>query len=208
MKQLQTLLTCDAHAAWQDQPDVTDRVETVRVSAGQTLDLCPEHREGLQRVWALVSEWGRAPERGAPALNGRKVAARSVSAPEAPALTPSAPNRRGGARARQRRSKSVVSVNVLACPLCGAQRHTTDAMALHLRGEHHLTPAVVYGGTCPLCAKAGSEQGLGTHANKAHGIHGVAALFAAAQHDGDPHGVIASRAHTLAATLTQPAPTP
>ena len=202
MRQTRIRVTCDACQAWKGR-EVEEGVETVPVSHGQTLDLCPDHREGMRAVLALIAEWGAAPVKGSKRNAASTPVATSV--PVAPTNGGNLPSKRGGARARQRRSAApagTVAVNVLACPLCSAQRRDTDSMSRHLKNDHGLVPGAVYGGTCPVCNHAGSPQGLGTHANQAHGIRGVATLFAQAQADGDPHGVVASRAHTLAQQMS------
>lgn len=201
MKQVRIRLTCDACQAWHDQEN-DQAVETVPVSAGQTLELCQSHRTDLAPLLALIAEWGATPE-----TKGRTRATTPVvatSAPEAPALNGNAPSKRGGKRARQRRANQAAPVAQpaeleLRCPLCSAPAASADSLGAHLRTQHQTNGQTVYGDTCPLCNHAGTARGLGSHANMGHQVSSVAALFAIAQHQGDPHGVIASRAAALAA---------
>lgn len=211
MKQVSVLLTCDACHAWKDREVSTD-VATVSVSAEQTLDLCPEHRDALSRVWALVAEWGVSPTparrlSGRARTNGAGVSARSVSAAppaeadppaDAPGTAPQGPKKqRGGKRARARRANATAASTAppgsFACPLCTDTPSTAHALTQHFRARHNRTGSEVYGAVCPVCNHTGTAQGLGTHGRLAHGLTPVAALFAAATAAGDPHGVIASR---------------
>jgi hypothetical protein len=60
----------------------------------------------------------------------------------------------------------------------------------HLKRTHGLTVREVYGNTCPVC---GVEAG-GTHIGRMHPevSGGMAAAFAWARANGDPHGVVAA----------------
>ncbi len=199
MRQIQILVTCDACAAWH-QSDNSAEVATVPVSAGQTLDLCGSHRTDLAPFLALIAEWGQAPERN----GGRKraaVSAVATSAPVAPSEGGNTATKRGGKRARARRANAQQAAAAelpLVCPLCSSTMATGDSLGHHLRSQHQTTGTAVYGGVCPVCNHDGSARGLGTHAGQAHGISSVAALFAVADSQGDPHGVVASRARLLA----------
>lgn len=197
MRQIQILVTCDACAAWH-QSENSDGVQTVPVGGGQTLDLCGSHRSDLAPFLALVAEWGQAPERN---HGGRKRAAGpavATSAPVAPEQPARAASKRGGKRARQRRANAAQAALPLVCPLCSGEMASGDSMGHHLRSQHQTTGTEVYGGVCPVCNHDGSARGLGTHAGQAHAISSVAGLFAVAQSQGDPHGVIAARAAALA----------
>jgi hypothetical protein len=169
-------------------------VETVMIAGGQTLDLCPSHRDDLAPFLALIAEWGASS-----ASTGRKRA--TAPAPMAAAPNGNTPKKRGGKRARERRATGdavPASDAPLSCPLCERTSPNGDALSSHLRTMHDTTSMAVFGGTCPVCNHAGDARGLGTHARKAHEAAGTAALFALAQSQGDPHGVIASRALALA----------
>jgi hypothetical protein len=201
MRQVRIRVTCDACAAWKSR-DTDDGVQTVPVVAGHTLDLCADHREGLRAVLALIAEWGAAPETA-----GRKRATAPVvatGAPQAPATNGNAPTKRGGKRARQRRANAAAAVPAsdlplaLVCPLCQMPSASGDSLGHHLRAMHSTTTMAVYGDTCPVCGTQGTARGLGSHGGHAHGISGTAALFAVAQQQGDPFGVIASRVQALA----------
>jgi hypothetical protein len=199
MRKIEILVTCDACAAWHQTDNSTD-VATVPVSAGQTLDLCGSHRTDLAPFLALIAEWGQAPERNHGGRKRATVAVEATSAAVAPVEAPRAPNRRGGKRARQRRTNAQQGTpTALLCPLCSAPAASADSLGGHLRTQHQTTGQVVYGGVCPVCNHDGSPRGLGTHAGQAHGISSVAALFAVADSQGDPHGVVAARAAALAA---------
>lgn len=191
-------MTCDACAAWHET-DNDDGVQTVPVSLGQTLDLCPSHRSDLAPLLALIAEWGAQPERTSKrrAVNGVTL---PTSAPEAPAETQQPGKRRGGARARQRRANAAQRApEALSCPLCQQPAATADALGHHLRAQHDTTATAVYGDTCPICGEQGSARGLGTHGRIAHQSTSTAHLFALAQTQGDPKGVIAGRVSALAA---------
>lgn len=69
MKQVVVTRTCDPCASWKGR-EVEEGVETVVVAGGQTLDLCPEHRDGMRRFLTLLAEFGESPE---PAPGKRKV---------------------------------------------------------------------------------------------------------------------------------------
>lgn len=198
MRQIQILVTCDACAAWHQSENSTD-VETVPVSAGQTLDLCGSHRTDLAPLLALIAEWGQRPERNHGGRKRAAATAEATSAPLAPAQASNAPSKRGGKRARQRRANASQAALTLVCPLCASELANSDSLGTHLRAMHHTTGQAVYGGTCPVCNHDGSPRGLGTHAGQAHSISSVALLFAQAQAEGDPHGVVAGRAKVLAA---------
>lgn len=198
MRQVRIRVTCDACAAWH-QAETEEGVQTVPVSAGQTLDLCPSHRSDLAPFLALVAEWGASPEQT------RKSA--PPVAPAAPVRNGNAPSKRGGKRARARRANQeqstpttpAVAVDLpLVCPLCASTLANADSLGTHLRTQHQTNGVAVYGGTCPVCNHDGDARGLGTHGSKAHNTTSTAALFALAQEQGDPHGVIASRTQVLA----------
>jgi hypothetical protein len=203
---------CDAHLAWKGD-EVVDGVERVPVTTGVALDLCPEHREGMSRVLALVAEFGTGAE-GKPRRNGRAVAARKVASNGAAAAVAdpqpngAAFNRRGGKRARARRNNSAPVARVVEvaeehlaneCPLCGHVSRTTGALGVHFHDRHHTTTGEIYGRVCPLCEhEANTTGGLGQHAARAHDVEGgVVGLFLRARREGDPMGVIASRAAAI-----------
>ena len=196
MKQTRIRVTCDACAAWHESDNEVG-VETVPVGS-QTLDLCPSHRSDLAPFLALVAEWGAMPEKGRKAARWTVTPAGApdpVPAPE----QPSKPRKqRGGARARARREKGAQAPLALLCPMCSSELANSDSLSTHLRAMHQTTGQAVYGGTCPVCNHAGTARGLGSHANMGHQVGSVAALFALAQSQGDPHGVIAARAQALA----------
>jgi len=200
VKQIQILVSCDACMAWHQTDNSTD-VETVPASTSQTLDLCASHRTDLAPFLALIAEWGAEPERvskrrASSAHNGVTIPS---SAAVAPAQPGNAPSKRGGKRARQRRANAQQGTpTALVCPLCAAPSASSGSLGHHLRSQHQTTGADVYGGVCPVCNHDGAPRGLGTHAGTAHGISSVPALFAVADSQGDPHGVVASRARLLA----------
>lgn len=205
-RRVEVILLCDAHMAWHDV-EVTEGVETVAVSGNQSIDLCPEHRDMAHPFFLLVSEWGATVKHRRKGPD-RAPASRSTSA-VAPALAPvevdpsgTAPaattNRRGGKRARTRRANatgaSTAAVGAVTCPLCPHTADTPKNMNNHLRGRHHLSGAEVYGTVCPLCGTACDSR----HGMAHHGVAGgMPALFARATAEGDPHGVIASRAEAF-----------
>lgn len=200
MRQVQVILTCDACSAWHDA-EVAEGVATVPASGGQTLDLCPDHRETMAPFLALVAEWGQSPDGAASRPVGARRRGRTpspaaeVPAQDAPATAPPAPkNRRGGKRARARRAAATAAPGSFACPLgCDHTTATPHGMGQHLRATHGRTASEVFGGTCPLCNHVGTAAGMGVHARLSHGSGSVYALFAQATAEGDPHGVIASR---------------
>lgn len=201
MKQVRIRVTCDACAAWHET-DNDDGVQTVPAAGGQTLDLCPSHRTDLAPLLALIAEWGASPE----SSTGRRRATTPVvatSAPEAPERNGNAPSKRGGKRARQRRASAQAPVAeaplALVCPLCEQPAASADSLGHHLRAMHNTTTMAVYGDTCPVCGHQGTARGLGSHGGHAHGISGTASLFALAQQQGDPYGVISSRVAAMAA---------
>jgi hypothetical protein len=206
MRQVRIRTTCDPCQAWHGTEN-DDGVTTVAVAGGQTLDLCPSHRDDLAPFLALVAEWGATPERNGSGRKRTTTVARA-SAPEAPAEAPRAPNRRGGARARARRANGAAQVPAdnggerLVCPLCGGDYLNVESLGVHTRTQHGRNLSELYGGTCPLCGHVGDPRGLGTHASKAHQAVSTAHLFAEAQRQGDPHGIISSRAQAVAATVS------
>jgi len=200
MKQVRIRVTCDACAAWHET-DNDEGVQTVPAAGTQTLDLCPSHRTDLAPFLSLIAEWGASTQRASKRAHQNGVTLPS-SAPVAPAEPGSAPNRRGGKRARQRRANASAQpapTGELTCPLCQHPSASGDALGHHLRLMHSTTTMAVYGDTCPLCGHQGTARGLGSHGGHAHSISGTAALFAAAQQQGDPYGVIASRVAAMAA---------
>lgn len=194
MRQVRIRVTCDACQAWHNV-ETEEGVETVPAAGGQTLDLCPSHRTELAPFLALVAEWGATPS-----SNGAGKGARAPrSAPVAPAETGKAPNRRGGARARQRRANASVAAPVatgaLACPLCTQELASAASLGAHLRQQHSTTIGAVYGTQCPLCGREGVH---GRHLSD-HGVTGgMPGAFVLAEQQGDPHGVIAARAQAVA----------
>jgi hypothetical protein len=213
MRQVTVVLTCDACMAWKER-EVAEGVATVPVSGHQTLDLCPEHTDALRRVWALVAEWGvdgtTAPTRRRTAsrrsaTNGSASATPPAGADhptdDAPETAPTAPrNRRGGKRARARREGSqgprTAAPGSFSCPLCDATPANAASLSAHVRTQHHTTASEVYGSVCPVCDHTSATgRALGIHARTAHDITtGVPGLFAEGTVQGDPYGVIASRA--------------
>lgn len=207
MRQVRIRVTCDACQAWHDSENEKG-VETVPVAGGQTLDLCPSHRDDLAPFLALVAEWGVTPERVSK-RRGASAPAAPTSAPVAPAEAERVPNRRGGKRARARRANAeqqqapdtapVVSEGLpLVCPMCGHSSPNAAALGVHVGAQHQTNLTTLYGGTCPLCNHQGDPRGLGTHAVRAHQLTSAAELFAIAHSQGDPHGVIAARALAVA----------
>lgn len=149
----------------------------VRLGDGvRGLDLCePHYKEYVEPLARLVQEVGHEPDR-APAPRAPKVAPQRLVTP--------------GAR---------VSSEKYTCLVCDKG---TKAMSQHLKARHQMNMQTVYGTTCPLCGAEGKGvPGLGTHLNKAHGVHGIAQGFAQAEADGDPLGVIAGR-RRVCASLT------
>jgi hypothetical protein len=209
MRQVEIVVTCDPCAAWKGA-EVSEGVETVPVAGGQTLDLCPVHREGLREVIALIAEWGASPEptrkrtRRAP----EAAPARAGGPPPSPAseVNGKPRNRRGGKRARARREGAEAAVVEAAverrpvCPLCARESASADALASHLSSVHSTTVGEVYGLLCPLCEHVpfASARALGSHGKVAHGVvGGVVALFDRAVDEGDPFGVVAARATSI-----------
>jgi hypothetical protein len=205
MKQVRIRVTCDACAAWHGNPENEDGVETVPVGSGQTLDLCASHRSDLAPLLSLIAEWGASPDSTGRAGSKRRwvTPTEATSAPEAPAPNGNAPTKRGGKRARQRRANAAQALPAsdapLPCPICQHPAPTWSALSEHTRRVHSLRPTEIYGGTCPVCAHETSARGLGMHAGSEHQVPNVAALFAMAQQQDDPHGVVAARAQALAA---------
>jgi hypothetical protein len=206
MRQVRIRVTCDACQAWHDSEN-EDGVQTVAVAGGQTLDLCPSHRSDLAPFLNLVAEWGAAPTAQG-SKRGRTPTAPN-SSPVAPAATGNLPSKRGGKRARQRRANAEqqapgaalpVSGDLpLTCPLCQGIFSTPDSLGVHTRMQHGRKLTDLYGGTCPVCAHQGDPRGLGTHGARHHQSPSAAHLFALAQQQGDPHGVLAARAEAVAA---------
>jgi hypothetical protein len=190
VRQVQVIVTCDPCKAWHDSEN-SEGVQTVPVAGGQTLDLCPSHRTDLAPFLALVAEWGATPS-----STGRIKRATPVApTPVAAAPTGNTPSKRGGKRARARRASAEPGAELpLTCPLCDHVSVSAGALTAHVGSQHQTTLTTLYGGTCPVCAHEGDARGLGTHANKGHQVGSAAALFALAQSQGDPHGVIAGRA--------------
>jgi len=182
MRKVEVLTLCDAHMAW-ESTEFTEDVETLTIG-GNTLDLCGQHRSAMAATHALWAEWS-APV-GEDDLTGR-----------------------GGRRAKSRRDKQTPPVappaapesGDPACPLCSAHLVSVGALQGHLRNRHRTTVEAVYGLVCPLCAhESPTGRGLGIHARSEHSLPGgVVALFVEAEAAGDPHGVIASRAQSMAA---------
>jgi hypothetical protein len=203
---------CDACLAWKGT-EVDEGVEAVTVGPGRTLALCPEHREGTSRVFALVAEFAEGGT-GRRKRNGAAVAHRAAPTSGVPAVT-DRPNRRGGARARARRNNSAPVARIVEvadehavgeCPLCGHVSPTTSALRMHLSDRHSTTASALYGRVCPLCeAEALTTGALGVHGSTSHGVPrggGVVGLFAMARAEGDPRGVIASRAAAVVEAAT------
>jgi len=207
---------CDACLAWKGA-EVDEGVERVDVVAGSTLDLCPEHREGTSRVFALLAEFGTGAELVKATRKRAAAVARVAPTNGAAAVAAPAPNRRGGKRARARRNNSAPVARVVEvaegvspvgeCPLCGHVSPTTSALGMHLRQTHATTVGEIYGRVCPLCeAEAATTGALGVHGATTHGIErgtGVVGLFARARNEGDPLGVIASRATAIVEAASQ-----
>lgn len=205
MKQIQVIVECDPCMAWHGT-STTEGVETVAVSGEQTLDLCPDHRENFGPFIVLVAEWGASPQ-GAASTKGRTRNRATSAAPPAEVAPGTAPtatnNRRGGKRARTRRANAVAASTPapgsFACPLCATTPATPAAVSSHLRNVHGTTGSDVYGTRCPVCPDYTSATGraLGIHGTNVHHVAGLPGLFAMAHAEGDPHGVIASRAEAV-----------
>jgi hypothetical protein len=200
VRQVQVIVYCDPCQAWHEA-ETTEGVQTVPVAGGQTLDLCESHRSDLAPFLALVAEWGATPGSN----HGARKPRSATQAPVAPAEPAQAGKRRGGKRARQRAANAAQRATEaptvperIQCPLCPTQvRALGSNMSSHLRHVHSQNVGTVYGTTCPLCGQAARTNHLGA----SHGIHGggMPVAFHLAQAQGDPHGVVASRAAALAA---------
>jgi hypothetical protein len=216
VRRVEILVTCDPCLAWKGR-DVSEGVETVPVIDGHTLDLCPDHREGLRAVLALIGEFADHSARVIEALPAglrgkRREAALAASRAAEASVEPGKRNRRGGKRARARAERAAVVVEAeaiaveaaeaerLACPLCTHTSPTTGALGMHLTQRHGTTPSALYGPVCPLCGhESGNGQAAATHARSAHEVSGgLAALFARALAEGDPHGIVAARISSVA----------
>lgn len=204
MRRVEIVATCDPCLAWKGVENGED-VETVPVVGEHTIDLCAEHRDGLRAVLAMLGEYADGAAVSVPASahlpkRTRREVDRAVERASKP------PNRRGGKRARARaeraaeRAEVEVEASGLACPVCGHEARSSDAMGVHLRSAHGLTPEAVYGLSCPICGKVTTAgRALGSHGRLMHSTgDGVPGLFARAIADGDPLGIVAARAAALA----------
>lgn len=209
MRQVSIALTCDPCLAWKGLDNGLD-VTTVPVVGTHSLDLCPEHLDGMRAVLALIGEYADGAAIGVPAsahldpATRRKVH-KAVDKAQADheAARAAGGKRRGGKRARARREAAEAETTPavgLACPLCGAVSATSDNLGKHLRNSHGLTPDGVYGLACPICGQeAATGRALGSHGRREHDTHdGVPGLFLRATADGDPLGIVAARAQFLA----------
>lgn len=188
MKHVEILLTCDGCLAW-DGAETTAGVESVALVGGYTLDLCAPHRDRTAEAIALIAAYAgtaegtahAAPARRAPRGGKREATRRAAAEAEAVA-------------------EAVVVVGGLVCPVCAESAPSSDAMGRHLGHAHGLTPVTVYGLSCPLCGKdLATGRALGAHGRREHGTtDGVPGLFALAISEGDPLGVVAARAASLA----------
>ncbi len=83
------------------------------------------------------------------------------------------------------------------CLFCDRTYLNADTIVNHCKRDHdpHLNSVQsIYGITCPGCGNR--YERLGWHATNAHRMP-LSHLFAIAERDGDPHGIVAERLNKL-----------